>query len=76
VRLTRIPKLGTRTVETRTRAKTSLRLSGSRMALTYSGGCAEYRLFPLVVFEPFRLRNGVYVFRGLRGVPLTPGYYL
>jgi hypothetical protein len=46
------------------------------MALTYSGGCAEYRLFPLVVFEPFRLRNGVYVFRGLRGVPLTPGYYL
>jgi hypothetical protein len=36
------------------------------MALIYSGGCAEYRLPPVIIFEPFRLRDGVDLFRGLR----------
>jgi hypothetical protein len=30
----------------------------------YSGGYAEYRLPPAIVFEPFRLRNGVDLIRG------------
>jgi hypothetical protein len=42
------------------------------MELMCSGGYAECRLPPAIIFEPFRLRNGVDVFRGLRGVPLTP----
>jgi hypothetical protein len=39
-------------------------------------GLTEYRLPRLIAFEPFRLRKGVDLFRGLRGVPLTPVYYL
>jgi hypothetical protein len=27
-------------------------------------------------FDPFRVGNGRALFRGLRGVPLAPGYYL
>src|ERR1700683_1012473 len=27
------------------------------MALMYPGGCAEYRLPPAIIFEPFRLRR-------------------
>jgi hypothetical protein len=44
---------------------------------TFVRQLASGRRLPwLIVFEPFRLRNGVDVFRGLRGGPLTRGYYL